>query len=70
MDEVTKNIAEEYQSSLQDLNLNSKPLINMLTILAEENINHASVIVDVVEDHILKVFSFYFYQILLVLVYD
>ncbi|KAL5287081.1 hypothetical protein ACFFRR_008182 [Megaselia abdita] len=55
MDEVKKNIAEEYQSSLQDLNLNSKPLINMLTILAEENINHANVIVDVVEEHILKV---------------
>lgn len=50
-----QKVAEEYLSSLADLNVNSKPLINMLTILAEENIEHASVIVKVVEQHIAKV---------------
>ncbi|XP_037944227.1 pre-mRNA cleavage complex 2 protein Pcf11-like [Teleopsis dalmanni] len=48
-------VAEEYLSSLSDLTCNSKPLINMLTMLAEENIEYASVIVRVVEDHIAKV---------------
>lgn len=48
-------IAEEYASSLADLNFNSKPLINMLTMLADEYRNHANVIVDTVERHLLKV---------------
>ncbi|KAJ2945092.1 hypothetical protein O0L34_g9148 [Tuta absoluta] len=50
-----KEIAEEYASSLADLTVNSKPLINMLTILAEENVEHAGVIVDTVEKHLEKV---------------
>ena len=50
-----QKVAEEYLSSLADLNMNSKPLINMLTILAEENIEYAAVIVKVVEQHIAKV---------------
>ncbi|CAK1542774.1 unnamed protein product [Leptosia nina] len=50
-----KEIAEEYASSLADLTVNSKPLINMLTILAEENVDHAGVIVDTVEKHLEKV---------------
>lgn len=49
-----QKVAEEYLSSLADLNMNSKPLINMLTILAEENIEYAAVIVKVVEEHIAK----------------
>lgn len=52
-----QKVAEEYLSSLADLNLNSKPLINMLTILAEENMEHAAIIVKVVEQHISKVNS-------------
>lgn len=52
---MAKEIREEYLSSLADLNVNSKPLINMLTILAEENIEHAAVIVQAVEEHIAKV---------------
>ena len=48
-------VAEEYLSSLSDLNCNSKPLINMLTMLADENINYAPVIVNVVQNHIAKV---------------
>lgn len=50
-----KEIAQEYMSSLVDLNVNSKPLINMLTILAEENIEHGQAIVNAVETHINKV---------------
>lgn len=50
-----KEFADEYLSSLVDLTYNSKPLIDMLTILAEENIEHGQVIVDAVELHISKV---------------
>ncbi|XP_055704060.1 uncharacterized protein LOC129802348 isoform X2 [Phlebotomus papatasi] len=52
---MAKEIGEEYLSSLADLNVNSKPLINMLTIIAEENIEHAEVIVKAVEHHLAKV---------------
>lgn len=58
----TKEVGEEYLSSLADLNVNSKPLINMLTILAEENIQHAPVIVQAIEHHLAKVkFMLLFY---------
>ncbi|CRK91666.1 CLUMA_CG005316, isoform A [Clunio marinus] len=50
-----KEIEEEYLSSLMDLNVNSKPLINMLTMLAEDNIENAHVIVKAVEMHLAKV---------------
>lgn len=52
---MAKEIAEEYASSLGDLTLNSKPLINMLTMLADDNIEHAEVIVEAVEKHLEKV---------------
>lgn len=51
-----KEIETEYLSSLADLNVNSKPLINMLTILAEENLDYAPIIVNAVEKHLAKVF--------------
>lgn len=51
----SKEIVEEYSSSLSDLTINSKPLINMLTMLAEDNVDHASAIVKAVENHLLKV---------------
>ncbi|GLH15248.1 Uncharacterized protein GBIM_19614 [Gryllus bimaculatus] len=50
-------VAEEYASSLSDLVANSKPLINMLTMLAEENIDHAPAIVQAVERHLQQVRS-------------
>lgn len=52
-----KDIEDEYLSSLMDLNVNSKPLINMLTMLAEDNIEYAHVIVKSVEKHLAKVFN-------------
>ncbi|XP_020280817.1 uncharacterized protein LOC109853274 isoform X2 [Pseudomyrmex gracilis] len=53
----SKEVAEEYISSLSDLTINSKPLINMLTMLAEDNIEHAPAIVQAVENHLQKVRS-------------
>lgn len=51
-----KEIEDEYLSSLNDLNVNSKPLINMLTMLADENMENAHVIVRAIEAHITQVF--------------
>ncbi|XP_020708436.2 uncharacterized protein LOC105686821 isoform X2 [Athalia rosae] len=53
----SKEIADEYISSLSDLTINSKPLINMLTMLAEDNVEHATAIVQAVETHLQKVRS-------------
>lgn len=50
-----EEVKEEYYSSLRDLTINSKPLICMLTTLAEENAAHACYIVEVIEDHLQKV---------------
>ena len=50
-------IGEEYASSLADLTVNSKPLINMLTMLAEENAATAPVIVKVIEKHLSQVLN-------------
>ncbi|KAK0076830.1 hypothetical protein PV325_004802, partial [Microctonus aethiopoides] len=53
----SKEIADEYISSLSDLTINSKPLIDMLTMLAEDNVEHAATIVQAVENHLQKVRS-------------
>ena len=50
-----EDAVREYQSSLKDLTFNSKPLINMLTMLAEESIAHAPEIVKLIEAKLLKV---------------
>ncbi|CAF0808140.1 unnamed protein product [Didymodactylos carnosus] len=50
-------ISEEYQdykNALDNLRINSKPLINMLTILAEEKVSSASDIVRAVEERVLE----------------
>uniref|UniRef100_A0A087X560 Pre-mRNA cleavage complex 2 protein Pcf11 n=2 Tax=Poecilia formosa TaxID=48698 RepID=A0A087X560_POEFO len=49
-----EDACREYQSSLEDLTFNSKPHINMLTILAEENIQFAKDIVAIIEAQISK----------------
>ena len=36
-----KEVVEEYRTALEDLKQNRKPLITMLTMLAEENKDHA-----------------------------
>lgn len=55
-----KEVEDEYLSSLMDLNVNSKPLINMLTMLAEESLECAHVIVRAIEKHITQVFKYLF----------
>lgn len=55
-DAARKDACQEYQSSLEDLTFNSKPHINMLTILAEENLHFAKDIVAIIEAQISKVF--------------
>lgn len=52
----SSEIKEEYTSSLQDLTFNSKPLISVLTILAEENVSNAKDIVEAIEAHLSRVF--------------
>ncbi|KAK1875209.1 Pre-mRNA cleavage complex 2 protein Pcf11 [Dissostichus eleginoides] len=51
-----KDACREY-SSLEDLTFNSKPHINMLTILAEENLHFAKEIVAIIEAQISKALS-------------
>ncbi|KAM5126894.1 pre-mRNA cleavage complex 2 protein Pcf11 [Mantella aurantiaca] len=53
-DEAREDACREYQSSLEDLTFNSKPHINMLTILAEENLQFAKDIVTLIEAQIAK----------------
>lgn len=55
-DTAREDACREYQSSLEDLTFNSKPHINMLTILAEENLHFAKDIVAIIEAQISKVF--------------
>lgn len=59
VDKRAREIETEYLSSLADLNVNSKPLINMLTILAEENLDYAPIIVNAVEKHLSQVYTSY-----------
>jgi len=51
---------DDFRSSLADLTFNSKPLINMLTMLAEENAQYAEQIVGVIEEHIRQVNNYDF----------
>ncbi|KAK3696678.1 hypothetical protein QZH41_003285 [Actinostola sp. cb2023] len=55
MDVEEQSIVEEYGSSLEDLTFNSKPLINVLTMLAEENSRYAGSVTKLVEERIYKV---------------
>ena len=52
---MAEEIAAEYRTSLEDLTFNSKPVINMLTMVAEENIEHAEEITRVIQERINKV---------------
>lgn len=54
---MAEDPVDDFRSSLADLTFNSKPLINMLTMLAEENAQYAESIVRVIEEHIRQVKS-------------
>lgn len=51
-------IREEYLSSLADLDQNSKPMIDMLTMLADDHRQHAPIIVDAIKERITQVLHF------------
>lgn len=59
--ENEQKVAEAYFSSLVELNTNSKPLINMLTMLADENNAHGQIIVDTIQQRITKVSICFFF---------
>ncbi|XP_022086204.1 uncharacterized protein LOC110976864 isoform X1 [Acanthaster planci] len=51
---MAETVKREYETALSDLTFNSKPLISMLTMLAEENVKHAPQIVEVIESRLQK----------------
>jgi hypothetical protein len=42
----------DFKDALQELQSNHKPAIDVLTVIAKENTNHAEAISDVLEEHI------------------
>lgn len=52
---TSQEVKDTYKSTLQDLTCNSKPLISVLTMLAEENVAHAKDIAEAIEEHLAKV---------------
>ncbi|UJR30736.1 hypothetical protein I4U23_018256 [Adineta vaga] len=51
---AVKDDYQDFKNALEDLKLNSKPLINFLTILAEEKVHNAPQIVRAIEERILE----------------
>ena len=49
------DVVTEYKTAIQDLTFNSKPLINALTMLAEDNKDFGSNIIKVICDRIMEV---------------
>lgn len=54
-DEV--GVAQQYRHALRDLTFNSKPIINNLTMLAHQNMNHAPALVTTLLGHLVAVLS-------------
>lgn len=52
---INQDLAQEYDDALNELTVNSKPIINNLTIIAEENANSAADIVTLIERRIANV---------------
>lgn len=48
-------VAEDYRQALEDLTTNVRFEISNLTMIAREQTEHAQVISEVLQDHILKV---------------
>ncbi|CAF1128757.1 unnamed protein product [Adineta ricciae] len=51
---AVKDDYQDFKNALDDLKMNSKPIINFLTILAEEKIQNAPQIVRAIEDRIIE----------------
>lgn len=47
-----EDIRSSYEEELAGLTFNSKPIINMLTTIAQENMNAAAVLCKTVEDRV------------------
>lgn len=56
MEEVVEGVIAEYRSSLADLHVNSKPHIDMLTIVAKENAHYAKLIASLIEERLYEVY--------------
>lgn len=53
MDSPTSaEVVEDFKDALQDLQSNSKPTIDVLTVIAKENTAHAEAISNVLIEHI------------------
>jgi len=52
---AAKDDYQDFKTALNDLKMNSKPLINFLTILAEEKMHNAPQIVRAIEERIVEV---------------
>ncbi|KAH9496038.1 hypothetical protein Btru_014991 [Bulinus truncatus] len=52
---MAEEVVESYKTSLDELVINSKPQISMLTMLAEDHVQYASEIIRVIEEQIKKV---------------
>ncbi|CAF2498348.1 unnamed protein product [Rotaria sp. Silwood2] len=64
---AVKDDYQDFKNALNDLKINSKPLINFLTILAEEKIQSAPQIVRAIEERILETKGDYVLPVLYVL---
>lgn len=53
--EELEAIRQDYLTSLSDLTSNSRPIINTLTVIAQENVHAAETITKTIEEHILRV---------------
>ena len=52
---AAKDDYQDFKDALNDLKINSKPVINFLTILAEEKLHNAPQIVRAVEERVIEV---------------
>lgn len=52
---ASDEVAEDFRAALEDLTMNSRYEISNLTVIAKENIEHATAISRVLENHIRNV---------------
>jgi len=52
---MADEVASSYALQLQDLKMNSKPVINVLTMMAEDYIRSAPIVVQTIEKHLARV---------------
>ena len=53
---MAEEVRDGYKSSLAELTFNSKPHINMLTMLADDSKEYAADVVQAIEQHLRKVY--------------